>query len=296
MRTDSAGSPEHRPAGSGDPAGPLLRLRVRRRTLLGAAACAGLVTLNRLLVAADDGPGGPADAAARRSGGPDGLPTASAGDYRLRPSAGGAGTAGRGPVRAPGSVPRTLPVPGHRIALTFDDGPHPEHTPQVLRVLRRYGAPATFFLIGENAAHHPDLVREIAADGHLIANHSWSHPRLDRLRTARVREELGATSDLLAAVLGEAPRWARAPYGAWHRPSLRICAELGMTPLGWSIDTEDWTRPGTAAIARAVLNGAHPGGIVLSHDGGGDRSQSVAALAHYLPRLLDRGYTLTRPA
>jgi peptidoglycan/xylan/chitin deacetylase (PgdA/CDA1 family) len=278
---------------------PADRARIRRRTVVGAVACAGLIGLNRLLVNAEHGPdaaSGPASGRTPQAGPPVARPAG--GSYRLRPSAGAPGAAvpGRRPVGVRRAAASTLTFPGRHIALTFDDGPHPAYTPQVLRVLRQYEVPATFFVIGENAAYYPDLVRDIAADGHVIANHSWSHPRLDQLPAARIHEELAGTCDVLAAVLGEPPRWARAPYGAWHRPSLKVCAELGMEPLGWSVDTEDWTRPGSAAIAGAVLDGAHPGGIVLAHDGGGDRSQTVAALAYYLPRLLDEGYVMTRPA
>ncbi|MBB1246032.1 polysaccharide deacetylase family protein, partial [Streptomyces durbertensis] len=224
--------------------------------------------------------------------------------YRLRPLAGTATPPLRHPGRPGPATVRTaahltLPGSARHIALTFDDGPHPVHTPAVLRVLRRYQAPATFFIIGENAAWNPDLIKAINADGHLIANHSWSHPQLNLIPTWRVRRELGRTCDLIERALGAPPRFARAPYGAWHGPSLRVCAELGMEPMGWSIDTLDWKEPGSRTIRSRVLDGARPGAVVLAHDGGGDRSQTVDALAHYLPRLIDRGYTpvpLTDPA
>lgn len=193
----------------------------------------------------------------------------------------------------------TLSLPGRHLALTFDDGPHPAQTPAILRILRQYRAPATFFVIGENASWNPDLIKAIAADGHLVANHSWSHPQLDKLSQTRVRRELGRTSDLLEKALGTPPRFARAPYGAWHGPSLEVCAELGMEPMGWSVDTLDWKSPGISTIRTRVLKGAHPGAIVLAHDGGGNRWQTVSALSHYLPRLLDQGYSLvslTEPA
>uniref|UniRef100_UPI00140A9935 polysaccharide deacetylase family protein n=1 Tax=Streptomyces sp. YIM 98790 TaxID=2689077 RepID=UPI00140A9935 len=211
-----------------------------------------------------------------------------------RPQLGDSAPGQKVPVRK--AAARTLPVKGRRIALTLDDGPHPEYTPQVLKVLRRNRVRATFFLIGENAEWNRDLVRAIAADGHLIANHSWTHPRLDTLPREKVRKELAATSELVERILGGAPGWARAPYGAWDTASLQVCAELGMEPLGWSVDTEDWTRPGSDEISSAVLEGAHPGGVVLAHDGGGDRSQTVAALQHCVPRLIDRGWSFVLPA
>ncbi|SQA26883.1 oligosaccharide deacetylase [Streptomyces griseus] len=95
--------------------------------------------------------------------------------------------------------------------------------------------------------------------------------------------------------LGSPPLWYRAPYGAWNRNSFEIGAELGMEPMAWTVDTLDWKTPGTGTIVRRVLDGAAPGVVVLSHDAGGDRSQSVAALRRYLPRLLDSGYRITVP-
>ncbi|MBU7599461.1 polysaccharide deacetylase family protein [Streptomyces sp. P38-E01] len=279
-----------------------------RRTLLSGATCLCVYGAYRALLAppgptpaAPDGSG----AAARpsRSPSPSARGTGAAGargapdTYRMRPLAGGARMPRAERRLRRSAVPRkqahlTLADPGRSIALTFDDGPHPVQTPAILRILRRHGTLATFFVIGENAEWNPDLVKAIEADGHLVANHSWSHPELPKISRARVRKELGRTCDLIEQAIGTAPRFARAPYGAWHAPSLQICAELGMEPMGWSVDTLDWKSPGTATIRRRVLNGAHPGAIVLAHDGGGDRSQTVAALAYYLPRLIERGYSL----
>lgn len=258
---------------------------------MGGGACVGLAVLNRALVQDETAPAAPAAE-------PASAPRADASDYRLDPFTGDSAPSSprRPPVPVRPAAARTLRGTGRRIALTFDDGPHPTHTPEILRILRQYDTRATFFVIGENAFSHPTLVHAIAEDGHLLANHSWSHPQLDLIPATQVRTELGRTCDLLERLLGAPPRWARAPYGAWDRPSLEICAELAMEPLGWSIDTDDWTRPGQEAISQAVLRGAHSGGVVLTHDGGGDRSQTVAALRFYLPRLLDRGYTMVQPA
>ncbi|MEV8097784.1 polysaccharide deacetylase family protein [Kitasatospora sp. NPDC085879] len=181
------------------------------------------------------------------------------------------------------------------VALTLDDGPDPAHTPIVLSILEQYRLRATFFLIGENAARQPALVREIAARGHHIANHTWSHPDLRGIPDAKVRDELLRTSDLLGNTTGRTPTWFRAPGGDWSDASLRICAELGMRPMGWSVDPQDWARPGTSLITQRVLQTIGPGSIVLNHDGGGDRSQTIAALRTYLPVLLDEGYRFTAP-
>lgn len=103
------------------------------------------------------------------------------------------------------------------------------------------------------------------------------------------------TCDVIEDAYGERPEWFRAPYGAWNRAAFQLGAELGMEPLAWTVDTLDWTTPGTRRIVGAVENGAAPGVVVLSHDAGGDRSQSVRALRDYLPQLIDSGYHITVP-
>jgi peptidoglycan/xylan/chitin deacetylase (PgdA/CDA1 family) len=181
------------------------------------------------------------------------------------------------------------------VALTIDDGPDPANTPEVLSILQKYGIRATFFLIGENAARQSGLVKEVAAHGHHIANHTWSHPDLRGLAESRVRDELQRTSDLLHDTTGRTPTWFRAPGGDWSDVSLQVSAALGMRPMGWSVDPQDWARPGTSKITTRVLQAIGPGSIVLNHDGGGDRSQTIAALRSYLPVLIDEGYRFTAP-
>ncbi|MGW7055696.1 polysaccharide deacetylase family protein [Streptomyces sp. NPDC054887] len=268
----------------------------RRRAMLRLAACLGAATAVRLL-----GPD-PAQTPVRHPPGP--LPAAGpqagtqvrASAYRLRPM-----TAYAPPRTAPARPPvRRRPFlrmagKGRSMVLTFDDGPDPRYTTAVLRTLRRYDVRAMFFVCGEMAAAHPDLLRRMAEDGHVVGNHSWSHPLVTRLSPAGVRAELGRTSDIVERTVGQAPVWYRAPYGAWNRRSFEIGAELGMEPLGWTLDTLDWREPGTGYIVRRVRSGAGPGVVVLSHDAGGDRRQSVAALRTYLPELLDRGYRITVP-
>ncbi|MEW1905762.1 polysaccharide deacetylase family protein [Streptomyces sp. NPDC086147] len=184
---------------------------------------------------------------------------------------------------------------GRSMVLTFDDGPDPRYTPGILDVLRRHDCRAMFFVCGEMAVENQDLLRRMAAEGHVVGNHSWSHPLIPKLRPSRIRDELGSTSEVVERALGTAPLWYRAPYGAWNRHSFEIGAELGMEPLAWTVDTLDWKEPGTDSIVRRVLDGAAPGVVVLNHDAGGDRSQSVAALRRYLPELLDAGYHITVP-
>lgn len=213
-------------------------------------------------------------------------------NYRLRPEAGRA----RAAVRGSTSVAYTLDPSRREIALTFDDGPDPHYTPQVLGVLRRWRVKATFCVIGRDAAVNTRLLGAIADGGHEIANHSWSHPLLTRMRPAEVYEQFARTCDVVDEATGSPPALARAPFGEWDERALEISASLGMSPLGWSVDTCDWEEPGTREITAGVLEHVRPGSVLLSHDGGGDRSQTVAALRDYLPRLLDSGYIPVLPS
>ena len=217
------------------------------------------------------------------------------------PSASGSASASSvQPVRKSLSEAENKPVyeldPAQRVvALTIDDGPDPKYTPAVLDLLQQHGIRATFFLIGENAVEHPDLVREIADRGHHIANHTWTHPDLRHMSEGAVRDELERTSDLLHRTTGRLPTWFRAPGGDWSPVSLKVAADLGLRNMGWSVDPRDWSRPGTPAIIDTILKEVRPGAIVLNHDCGGDRSQTVAALKTYLPTLIDSGYLFTAP-
>ncbi|MFF8275817.1 polysaccharide deacetylase family protein [Streptomyces lateritius] len=281
------------------PAGRRAVLRIA--AALGATATVGVLTADRFgttdRAAPTGGGGGPGGG---ESGGPASGPQARArlkpSSYRLQPMTAYAPPAFRKalpPVRQRPFL--KMSGVGRSMVLTFDDGPDPRYTPAILATLRRHGCRAMFFVCGEMAVENQDLVREMAADGHVVGNHSWSHPLIPKLRPSRIREELGSTSDLVEKILGSAPLWYRAPFGAWNRHSFEIGAELGMEPLAWTVDTLDWKEPGTDSIVRRVLDGAAPGVVVLSHDAGGNRAQSVAALRRYLPELLDAGYSITVP-
>jgi peptidoglycan/xylan/chitin deacetylase (PgdA/CDA1 family) len=185
---------------------------------------------------------------------------------------------------------------GHRaIALTIDDGPSPLYTPQVLRVLEKYGVLATFSMVGENVSSYPAIAREVAAAGHTIINHTWSHARLTMLSAAGQRAQIAQATDAIHAATGVHPRMFRAPYGIWSRAALAYCVSEHLIPLDWSVDPRDWSRPGVSAIVRTITQTTRPGSIILEHDGGGDRSQTVAALKVVLPRLLGEGYHFTIP-
>ncbi len=181
------------------------------------------------------------------------------------------------------------------IALTIDDGPSPVYTPQILRLLDKYQVTATFSMIGLQVDAHPGVAREVAAAGHMIANHTWSHVNLAVLSPVVVDDQINRATDAIHTVTGRVPTLFRAPYGAWSRAVLAHCAQTRMTPLDWSVDPRDWSRPGVASIVGNIMHNTKTGSIILEHDGGGNRSQTVAALKIVLPRLLAAGYHFTTP-
>jgi len=182
-----------------------------------------------------------------------------------------------------------------RIALTIDDGPSPVYTPQILRLLHKYGITAAFSMIGENVTAHPAVAREVAHAGHMIVNHTWTHPDLVYLSAAAIRDEMNRATEAIHKATGRTPGMFRAPYGAWSPTVLELCEELHMTPLDWSVDPRDWSRPGVSAIVGNIMANTRTGSIILEHDGGGNRSETVAALSIVLPRLLREGYRFRTP-
>ncbi|QUW95472.1 polysaccharide deacetylase family protein [Streptomyces sp. V17-9] len=270
------------------------QLLTRRTLLTGVAALGAAGTAGALAAGLGDGPAKP-PAPAPAAGPPQRSPLKPSA-YRLKPLTG---------YDAPSAAPRRPPVRsepilrmtgrGRTMLLTFDDGPHPEYTPEILDTLAEHKVHATFFVCGEMAEWNRDLLARMYDEGHVVGNHTWSHPLLTKLSRRRIRSEMERTSEVVEAAYGEAPRWFRAPYGAWNRDTFQLGAELGMEPLAWTVDTLDWTTPGTGTIVDRVEEGAAPGVVVLSHDAGGNRSQSVRALRRYLPELLDSGYHLTVP-
>ena len=183
----------------------------------------------------------------------------------------------------------------HVIALTIDDGPSPVYTPQVLKVLEKYGVRATFSMVGENVSYHPAVAKDVAQAGHTIINHTWDHANLTSLSADKQRTEITRATEAIHAATGGQPRMFRAPYGAWSKRVLAYCAADGLTPLDWSVDPRDWARPGVSEIVGTIMKTTKSGSIILEHDGGGDRSETVAALKIVIPRLLDEGYRFAIP-
>lgn len=166
--------------------------------------------------------------------------------------------------------------------LSFDDGPDPLWTPRILQILAKHGAHATFFELGSMQAAHPGLREQVLAAGNTIGSHSITHPQLTALPAAKRRHEIFD---------GPKSTCFRPPYGA-SNPKVRADIKAaGMIQVLWDVDPRDWARPGTNTIVHNILNHAHRRNIILLHDGGGDRSQTAAALDKVLPLLKSQGYT-----
>ncbi len=171
---------------------------------------------------------------------------------------------------------------GKVLYLTFDDGPHVGWTPKVLQILRKHNAKATFFVLGAEAAKRPDLVEQTRAAGHHIGNHTWDHPMLTKLSAAQMHQEIFS---------GVASKCFRPPFRDTNAKVEATAKANHQRQVLWDVDTNDWKKPGAAAIEHAILAGARPGAIVLMHDGGGNRAQTVAALERALTKLQRQGYT-----
>jgi peptidoglycan/xylan/chitin deacetylase (PgdA/CDA1 family) len=194
------------------------------------------------------------------------------------------------------------PTAGHlvrpgAVALTFDDGPSSVWTRRVLGLLDRRHVKATFCFIGRQAASHPAVVRRVARAGHALCNHTWDH---DLALRSRPRPQIAldirlGSRAVVRATHGLQPTFFRAPGGRWSKAIVAAAEAAGMTPLRWTVDPRDWARPGTASIVRTVLAQLHPGGVILMHDGGGNRAESYAALHILLHRLPRMGYHFVLP-
>jgi peptidoglycan-N-acetylglucosamine deacetylase len=191
------------------------------------------------------------------------------------------------------STVAAAPARAKYVYLTFDDGPSTPYTAQILKILRAYGARATFFEIGRNVARYPSLTRRVYQMGNSVQNHTWSHPDLRHVSSAAFRTQVQKTDRYIRAQTGYVPRCLRPPYGATNKLVSRRAAALGKSIRVWTIDTRDWSRPGTSVIVRRALANVHSGSVILMHDGGGNRSQTVAALPKILRTLKARGYGFT---
>ena len=179
------------------------------------------------------------------------------------------------------------------IALTFDDGPHPDYTPRLLEILRKYHANATFFVVGEQAERHPELIREMVADGNAVANHTYHHVNLNRIpekiRDQMVATEIKACGEVLAGITGKPPHLFRPPGGDYTDRVLEVCEALGYKVILWTDNPGDYRSPSPEFLREYVLDSARNGGIILLHDG---VEQTVEVLPQILEILQARGFKL----
>jgi peptidoglycan-N-acetylglucosamine deacetylase len=185
---------------------------------------------------------------------------------------------------------RTGPRSRRRIALTFDDGPS-AYTARILDALERENVPATFFVVGRNVAGREVLLSRMLADGDMIGNHTFTHVDLSKASPAALTQ-IDDTQATIAAATGFTPCLLRPPYGRTSKKLLGALSRRHLTSTLWSVNPQDFLRPGTAKIKQRVLAGVKPGSIILDHDGGGDRSQTLAAIPSIIRALKARGYTL----
>ncbi|MGD0881331.1 MAG: polysaccharide deacetylase family protein [Acidimicrobiales bacterium] len=212
---------------------------------------------------------------------------------------------GLGVDRAPGQAAAAAPEPafytyqapggaitaGKRvIALTFDDGPGP-YTAQVLSVLEQDHVPATFFEIGEEVAANPQITQMVSAAGYPVEDHTWTHPDLSTIPVSQFPYQIDQTQNLIASLTGRIPTCVRPPYDDWNTTVLDQIAQRGLTTMSYSVDPRDWSMPGVDAIVDSVVGAAFPGAVVDMHDGGGDRSETVAALPEVITDLEAQGYS-----
>lgn len=194
----------------------------------------------------------------------------------------------------------TVPPPGVRtryssvhtnemvLAFTFDDGPHPVNTPKLLDELKARNIKGTFFLVGELAKRYPAIVRRIVEEGHEIGNHTYTHPILTKCSDDKVRSELQRSADAIREACGYTPRLMRPPGGGTNKRLEALWFnEFGFTTILWSVDPFDWKRPGVSVVQNRLLNGAHKGAIMLTHD---IHAPTITALPKVFDELLARGY------
>lgn len=192
----------------------------------------------------------------------------------------------------PPSVAPQEEITGPRVYLTFDDGPDPRWTPQILKVLQKYHAHATFFVVCSKAKQYPQLLRDEQTGGNIVGDHTWDHKDLRKLQPKWVTWELKTCQDFIYATTSVKPTLWRPPDG-FHDPAIdKAAGDLGMALTLWTYDSKDWSRPGADSLVRGVVSDSRLNGkTLLWHDGGGvDRSQTVAALDRILAILQARGY------
>lgn len=190
----------------------------------------------------------------------------------------------------PGMRVSSVSVPGKYVAITFDDGPSSSLTPQVLDILKRHGASATFFVLGDNASRNPSILARAVAEGHEIGNHTYSHIKMTSASAETIRSEISRTAAVIESATGRKAKVMRPPYGATNANIVsNMFNNYGMRSILWNIDTQDWRHPGVGVVVQRAVGGAKPGSIILLHD---IHSSTLAAVEGIVTGLQARGYKL----
>lgn len=181
-----------------------------------------------------------------------------------------------------------------RVALTFDDVPDPRFTPQILDVLKEHHVRATFFIVGNRAEKHPDLVKRIVKEGHVVGNHSYNHPQFSKLSMSAFRKQILRTGEIIQRLTGYTPKMIRPPYGDINEEQLKWAARNHYSIVNWNVDSLDWKGIGKEAVKRNVLSTVGQGSIILQHAGGGTTSNlsgTIDALPDIIRTLKNKGYS-----
>jgi peptidoglycan/xylan/chitin deacetylase (PgdA/CDA1 family) len=189
----------------------------------------------------------------------------------------------------------SLPRGARQIALTYDDGPNDPHTLRLLEVLAKHNVHATFFMIGRYVQQRPEIVREVVTAGHVIGNHTFTHPLLTLRSAAQIRQEISNCRSALQDAIGDHSNLFRPPFGGRRPATLRIARELGLEPVMWNVTGYDWNAPPSAMIEQKVAKQIRGGDVILLHDGGhkqmgADRSQTVLATDGLIAKYQAEGY------
>ncbi|MGC5772926.1 polysaccharide deacetylase family protein [Paenibacillus pabuli] len=182
-----------------------------------------------------------------------------------------------------------------QVALTFDDVPDPRFTPQVLDILKKYKVRATFFIVGNRAEKHPDLVKRMVKEGHIVGNHSYNHPVFSKLSMNAFRKQILHTGDIIRDLAGYTPKMIRPPYGDINEQQLQWSAKQRYSIVNWNVDSLDWKGLTKDKVKENILSAVKPGSIVLQHAGGGVGSNlngTIEALPEVIEELRNRGYEL----
>ncbi len=192
--------------------------------------------------------------------------------------------------KAPGRKVHRVSINAPYVALTFDDGPHPTHTPRILNILNKYGAKGTFYVLGTRVKSHPSILAKAVASGHEIGVHTWDHPSLTKISREAVNSQMDRSVAAIRSAIGRSVRTMRPPYGAVNTDLVNhFSQKYGLSTIMWSVDTNDWRRPGVSVVTSRAVNQAKNGSIILLHD---IHAPSAAAVEGIVKGLQARGFKL----